>query len=324
MDYDTFIQRYEHNPKEHLRFGGKGEVYKGFDHKRGFEVAIKRAQVKSGQDRYSVFNEFELGKTLIHPNLAKYFDVYRLPTKLGTFDYGIMEFIEDGANLDDFIITFPDEAAIDSVLIGILEGLSYLHQNRVIHRDIKPNNILIVNLHSHPSPKIIDFGVSKELKSSETAASAIVGTFEFMAPEQINPKPNQKMKPNVDLWSFGVLVYRIFTGEMPFGSVDNGDTRDEIYNRVLDAKVPTDVENVPEPYQSLIKLCLVKEPSKRVKSAGPLIRILKRGNKIDKNENEKMTNSTLAGISAFSTSLPSWAWIAGGLLILLLLYFIAR
>lgn len=275
VTFEEFMMRYQHDPKAPLHRGGQGLVYRGKDNLTGAEIAIKRAQVKPNNEKYSVLNEFRLGRGLVHPNLAKYYDSYRINTHTGTYDYGIMEFVGEGANLDDFLLTFPEEPVIQKVLIDILEALSYLHASRVIHRDLKPNNILVDRLHKSPTAKIIDFGVSKELRSDETSASAIVGTYEYMAPEQISPRRGQKMRPNVDIWAFGVITYRLFTGHMPFGSIEEGTPRDQISNRVLDAKIPTLIQQVPDPYRTIITSCLVKDPKERIQTASRIIKMLK-------------------------------------------------
>lgn len=279
LTYQDFLQRYPYDPNTPLRVGGQGAVYCSADTLTGRAVAIKRAQVvqdKTGE-KYSVYKEFKLGKSLNHPNLATYYDAFRFhDTGMGVFDFGVMEYIEGGTNLDDFLKTFPSEAQIKSVLIGILKGLGFLHQQNVIHRDLKPNNILVDTTTGTPTAKIIDFGVSKELSSSDTVASAIVGTFEYMAPEQINPLPGQKMIHNLDLWCFGVIVYRIFTGEMPFGSIEDGHTREEIQNRVLDARIPSDVNIIPQPYRQIVERCLVRDVQRRIGSTEELLDIISR------------------------------------------------
>lgn len=279
MTYQEFLQVYPHDPKSPLRFGGQATIYLSTNGK-GEKLAIKRAQVLTGKldDKYSVLREFQLGQSLEHPNLAKYYGAYRLKTNMGEFDFGIMEFVDEGNNLLDLLESFPDEIKIKKVLLGVLEGLDYLHHKNVIHRDLKPNNILIANLGPGltPIPKIIDFGVSKELNASETVASAIVGTFEYMAPEQINLMAGQKIQPNVDLWAFGVIVYRIFTGDMPFGSIENGDTRERIQNQVLDARLPTEAKDIPEPYRTIVMRCLVRDSKQRVQKAQELINILQK------------------------------------------------
>jgi TPR repeat protein len=279
MTYQEFLELYPHDPKSPLRFGGQATIYVSTNAK-GEKVAIKRAQVLTGKldDKYSVLQEFILGQSLAHPNLAKYYGAYRIKTSMGEFDFGIMEFVDEGNNLLDFLESFPDEIKIKKVLLGLLEGIDYLHSNNVIHRDLKPNNILIANLGSkqNPVPKIIDFGVSKKLNASETVASAIVGTFEYMAPEQINLMAGQKLQPNVDLWAFGVIVYRIFTGDMPFGSIENGDTRERIQNQVLDARLPSAARSIPEPYRTMVMRCLVRDPKQRVQKAQELINILQK------------------------------------------------
>jgi serine/threonine protein kinase len=264
-------------PNESLNRGGQGKIFQGRDNEMQILVAIKRSETPDKKlDRYSVFREFIRAMEIPqHPNLARYYDAYRLKSDMGWFDFGVMELIEGGKNLDDFMKGLPTEDVIKSVLIGILSGLEHLHRNNVIHRDLKPANILIDEDTSIPTPKIIDFGISKELGREETVASMVVGTAEYMAPEQLNPPKDMPIHRNTDLWAFGVILYRMFLSSMPFGTVEEGrNTKEEIHGNILSAEIPVDISEIPEPYQTIIRGCLIRNVSKRFQSAQQIIDIL--------------------------------------------------
>ncbi|WP_282782645.1 serine/threonine-protein kinase, partial [Phaeodactylibacter xiamenensis] len=277
LNINGFRERYDYDPSQPIKAGGQGKIYKAKDRYRNCDVAIKRAEKPtSDKDKYSVYREFQRAKTIpFHTNLAKYYDAYRFTTRMGDFDFGVMEFVEGGQNLDDFIKTFPSMEEIHIVLTGILEGIQHLHDNDVIHRDLKPANILVSRDDSKPIAKIIDFGISKELNRPETSVSAKVGTPEYMAPEQINNNRNSTY--NIDLWSYGVILYRLLSGEMPFGSVENNDTKEKIISQVIKAKIPNDIKRIREPYRTAIKRCLVKDNRKRAQSAKEILDILNSG-----------------------------------------------
>jgi serine/threonine protein kinase len=290
-NYSDFKKRYVFDSDEPLKEGGQSYVYKAKDLKNGNIVAIKRAQKPEKKyEKYSVYQEFKRAmKIPPHFNLAKYYEVYRMETSLGIFDFGVMEFIgPDSKNLDDFMVTFPSEKKIKQVLIGILKGLRHLHSNKTIHRDLKPGNVLIADAYKNPTPKIIDFGVSMSLEDTKIAASHLIGTIEYMAPEQINPRKGQKLKYNADLWAFGVITYRMLRSNMPFGALEAGNERTEIQNRVMDAKIPDDIHEILSPYREIIQKCLIKDPAKRFQSADEILDILE-GRAADATELAKPT-----------------------------------
>jgi serine/threonine protein kinase len=272
-----FNRRYDYDPNISLNIRGQGKVFKGRDNEEQIDVAIKRSESPDKKlDLYSVYREFiRAMKIPSHPNLPRYFGAYRLKTDMGMFDFGVMELIEGSKSLDDFMKELPTEGEIKHVIIGILKGLGHLHQNKIIHRDIKPNNILIDESERLRTPKIIDFGISKELRRVETVFSMVVGTVEYMAPEQLNPPKDMPIHPNTDLWAFGVILYRIFLNSMPFGTVEEGrNMREEIHDNILSAEIPADISKIPEPYQTIVRACLVKDVKKRFQTAQEIIDIL--------------------------------------------------
>jgi serine/threonine protein kinase len=188
------------------------------------------------------------------------------------YDFGIMEYADEG-DLNDFITTFPDMAQISKVIEGILGGLAYLHKEHIIHRDLKPHNILIKREDDQLSPKIIDFGISKMAANDFTVLSSIIGSHEYMSPEQTGGD-NNKISTRTDLWSFGVILYQIFTGELPFGSRTEGHTSGEIIQRVLDGRIRGNLDIIPEPYQSMIRSCLKRNLNERVKNADALLKMM--------------------------------------------------
>jgi serine/threonine protein kinase len=276
MDIQTFADfklRYKFDEGQAVGSGGFAAVYKGLDSLTGRTVAIKKSLVNPDRQRYSLYEEVQMGKALQHPNLVEYLDVYRFSSDHGTFDYGVLEFV-NGGTLSDFLRTEPSQPQVKAVLLGVLEGLKFLHDKGIIHRDLKPANVLIHYEGGRYVPKIIDFGISKALSSDESTVSNIVGSWQYMSPEQISPLPGVKIRTNSDLWSFGVIVYEMFTGRAAFGSTKSGDTQERIRGRILDGKLPEDVATIPHPYQNVIRTCLVKHPDHRAAKAEHLIHII--------------------------------------------------
>ena len=301
---DEFNQIYKYNIRQPIGKGGFGEVYKAINTQTHEVVAIKKSEAFEAKGKYTLLNEYEKGVNLRHPNLLKYLDCYRFDTRVGVFDFGVLEYV-NGGDLNQFMKNLPSTEQITRVLIGILEGLEYLHGQGIIHRDLKPSNILINYEEGLIVPKIIDFGISKDIKSDASIISNVIGSYEYMSPEQLGAG-DQRMKPNSDLWTFGVIVYQMLTGELPFGSRKEGNSSAQIINKVMDAQAPANLSNVPDPFKTLIKICLIKKPEKRVKSAAQCIRLLKNPELISRRKQPKPKRQSMSlGSSSAATRVVS-------------------
>ena len=181
-----------------------------------------------------------------------------------------MEYI-GGGTIKEYL-TKNGNKYLDLLLIQILSGLEYLHNEGIVHRDIDPNNILIDDSRQEPVAKITDFGISRD-SASEGKSSMLVGKPHFMAPEQLAGKPATF---SVDLWAFGVLVYVLLKGKFPFDGIDEDNTT-ALQMRIAKGELPDDIKTLPEPYKSVVTRCLVVDVKQRVQSASQLIPILKAG-----------------------------------------------
>ena len=185
-----------------------------------------------------------------------------------------MEFLDSG-ELASFLKKNP--GMLNKLLCDVLSGLSYLHSKGIIHRDLKPQNILIKTENGAPVAKITDFGISKALNSDQTNASALVGTIEYMAPEQFNPQKygiQGRIGTNIDIWSFGIMLYELLTGDSLFGSRLGGTTAQQLMSNIL-TDIPMDkLGRLAQPYREVVEKCLVKDANLRVKDAAELIPLL--------------------------------------------------
>ena len=286
MTQEVFFKRYTIDfDTGWLGEGTFGTVYKAYDNTYSTWKAIKISKVRliDGK-KFSLISEFEATQALPpHPNIANYEAVYQYQMANGMFDYAIMQFYDEG-NLKQLLQNnVLNNKQKSDIVNGLIEGISYLHRYKIIHRDIKPSNIMIVK---DPLgkfiPKIADFGLSRfvDNDASFMTNSFGGGTLEYSSPEQLYCKP---LKYNSDLWSFGVMAFELFTGVRPFGAEDDGSTEAKrliIYQKIVKAEIPKTIEDVPEPYRKIIKLCLVKDPIERVNNGQELI------NYINKNNNE--------------------------------------
>ena len=273
-----FQQDYQYDlsdEKSHLGEGTYGQVVKAWDNTEHRWVAIK-----IGKD---LLPEFEAAKDLSHRNIAKYINCYRIADKsAGTKDYAIMQYYPEG-NLAKFLANNTiSQTQQKQIIKGILEGLKYLHANKRIHRDLKPANILIFkNINTlEIVPLISDFGLTKVVKESDYVDGSDVelsdgrGTASYKAPEQIE---GDKAHFNLDLWAFGVILYEIILGERPFNIPKTGNESqkfNELLRQIKDVAIPEKINTIQQPYQAMIRLCLVKDIHKRVRRVDELIDML--------------------------------------------------
>lgn len=159
------------------------------------------------------------------------------------------------------------------ILLGIIEGLHYLHKQSppLIHRDLKPGNILLKREGGKLIPKICDFGISKAVITDKTDSTLIVGlgSMEYTAPEQLDGH----LQPNTDLWAMGCILYEYFTQKSPFGKRSEGLAPQVIYANILSSEPLHGLDKVPEPYKTAIQMCLKKDAGERVQTARGLIQI---------------------------------------------------
>ncbi len=271
------------NNKEMLLGRGTyGTVIKVEDQITNEWVAIKISEYK-GVDRRSLKNEVELtNKVPLHANIAIYKDCYRLDTGLNISDFALMQYYRDG-NLSELLKTQTlSGQQKEEIIRGILQGLGHLHSHKIVHRDLKPANILIAKDSAGKFiPKIADFGLSKMINlgdadNSDFGMSDGAGTPSYKAPEQII---GGEAKYNLDLWAFGVILFELITGEKPFVATKKEGSEQssklELEKKIVNVLLPDAKLNaILEPYQTIIRRCLVKDINLRARRASELLEIL--------------------------------------------------
>ncbi len=278
----NFFERYQFDrAKDRIGKGGFGEVYRAFDTLLHQNVAIKFYPREEGQEKYGVIDEMRTAIKLHHPNIVRVFDadIVEIADNFGkkqVYEVGIMELVE-GGSLREFIDSKPTPAQIHAVVVGMMRGLEYLHNHSIIHRDLKPANILLKYEDGQPVPKIVDFGISKQSSGDQTSRTGVIGTYEYIAPEMLDVDTygaNGKIMTNVDMWSFGVMLYELFTGgELPFGSRRFGMTEGQIIAKILGANKLEKLALIPQPYKTLIQRCLIRKAADRENSMGNLLQL---------------------------------------------------
>ncbi|MDE6488113.1 MAG: serine/threonine protein kinase, partial [Paramuribaculum sp.] len=199
-----------------------------------------------------------------HRYVAVYEECVTFSEAAGETDVAVLRYYSEGsfADLLERGTLAPDD--MTDILRQILDGLIFLHANGVVHRDLKPSNILMARRpDGRYIPKIADFGISKQCGGVDDTAIAAVSVG-YASPEQLCGQPQGF---GSDLWSYGVIVYRAIAGSLPFesGSLDPNSMmgRVEIMNKITSGQLPDALVRLPQPWQSVVKGCLVVDPCSR-------------------------------------------------------------
>ncbi len=230
--------------------GAFSKIYAGYTLFSNKDVAIKRIKNSKYKKNSKLLDrEIEIMKSLSHPNIIRLFDVIRERHTI----FIIMELCENG-DFSKFLNNRPlKEKHAHRFLHQITNGLKYLHQHKIIHRDLKPQNILLTKNYIL---KISDFGLAKIF--NDTMSETICGSPLYMAPEILT---YQKYNSKADLWSVGIILFEMLTGNTPFNSKS-------IYELVYDIKNTTitlpDFVDITDDCSNLLNKLLIVTPEERI------------------------------------------------------------
>ncbi len=249
--------------------GGMADVYKGKDHKLNRYVAIKVLKSDYRQDEVFIkkfLSEAQAAAGLMHPNVVNVYDVGQ---DRGLY-YMVMELVE-GITLKDYIEKKGRLSAKETISISIqmVTGLQAAHNQHIIHRDIKPQNIIISK---DGKVKVTDFGIARATTATQTISTSVMGSVHYTSPEQAR---GGVVDQKSDIYSIGITMYEMITGHVPF----DGDSTVSVALKHLQEEIKSPAEEVPDiPYslECIIMKCTQKNPGLRYHDCASLLLDLKR------------------------------------------------
>ncbi|HWM11328.1 MAG TPA: PASTA domain-containing protein [Solirubrobacteraceae bacterium] len=269
LERDTLVDgRYKIVRK--LGSGGMADVYCAEDQQLGRRVALKVLHQRFAEDAQFVERfrrEASSAAGLQHPNIVGIFDRGEWD---GTY-YIAMEFVE-GRTLKDIVLEkgpAPPDAAVD-ITLQILRAARFAHKRGVVHRDIKPHNVLI---DTDGRVRVADFGIARAGTSDMTETGSIMGTAQYLSPEQAQGRP---VDARSDLYSIGVVLYELITGRVPF------DADSPVTVALMQVNEPPPpprsiVPEIPASLEAIVLRALEKDPARRFADADEFIAALEGG-----------------------------------------------
>jgi eukaryotic-like serine/threonine-protein kinase len=251
--------------------GAMGVVYRARDPLIDRTVAIKTIRVDLPADELALFEarfftEVRAAGSLNHANIVTIHDA----GKEGGLVYVAMELL-DGPSLAELLASHTPvpPARIASIGAQIADALAYAHGRGIVHRDVKPANIIVVR---DRLPKLTDFGVARLPNAATTLGGTLIGSPKYMSPEQVSA---QQVDGRSDVFSLGVVLYELLTGEAPF----TGDNLHAVMRRVVHHEPPAPAQlnpRVPTALDAIVRRAMAKNPDHRYPSAREFAKDLKR------------------------------------------------
>ncbi|HEY6424987.1 MAG TPA: Stk1 family PASTA domain-containing Ser/Thr kinase [Pseudonocardiaceae bacterium] len=268
-------ERYELG--ETLGYGGMSEVHRGRDVRLGRDVAVKVLRADLARDpqfQHRFRREAQNAASLNHPAIVAVYDTGETVSEHGPLPYIVLELVE-GRTLRDIVKTEGpmDEQRAMETMADVCAALDFSHRHGIIHRDVKPANVMITNV---GAVKVMDFGIARSLAEGQgvTQTAAVIGTAQYLSPEQAR---GEQVDARSDVYAAGCVLYELITGEPPF----TGDSPVAVaYQHVREDPTPPSQLNpdVSAAMDAIALKAMSKNPANRYQSAAEmrsdLVRVL--------------------------------------------------
>jgi beta-lactam-binding protein with PASTA domain/predicted Ser/Thr protein kinase len=252
-----------------LGYGGMSEVHRGTDTRLSRDVAIKVLRADLARDpqfQLRFRREAQNAAALNHPAIVAVYDTGEVQTEFGPLPYIVMEYV-DGQTLREIVKTTGplSQQRVIEVMADVCAALDFSHRHNIIHRDVKPANVMITR---NGAVKVMDFGIARALGEGQnvTQTAAVIGTAQYLSPEQAR---GEAVDARSDVYAAGCVLFELLTGEPPF----TGDTPVAVaYQHVReDPRRPSDVNpQIPPALDAVVLKALSKNPANRYQSAAEM------------------------------------------------------
>lgn len=254
MNGRVLADRYE--IVRHIGSGGMASVHEAIDHHLDRRVAVKLMLPQFGSDERFLERfrrEARAAAALNHPNIVT---VHDTGDDLGT-PFIVMEYV-DGTPLEESLDGIDPARALD-VVAEVAAALAYAHRHGVVHRDVKPANILLTE---HGSVKVSDFGIARAAGTDTITVTSVLGTAAYLSPEQAR---GDDVDGRSDIYALGVVLYELLTGEPPF---EGGSPVQVALRHVAESPTrPSEIAPVDPPLEAIVLTALAKHPTDRYDDA---------------------------------------------------------
>ncbi|GAA0931128.1 Stk1 family PASTA domain-containing Ser/Thr kinase [Pseudonocardia zijingensis] len=260
-------ERYELG--EVLGYGGMSEVHRGLDTRLGRDVAVKVLRADLARDpqfQMRFRREAQNAAALNHPAIVAVYDTGEVESEFGPLPYIVMEYV-DGQTLREIVKTQGplSQRQVIEVMADVCAALDFSHRHNIIHRDVKPANIMINNA---GAVKVMDFGIARALGEGQnvTQTAAVIGTAQYLSPEQAR---GEAVDARSDVYAAGCVLFELLTGEPPF----TGDTPVAVaYQHVREEpRRPSELNpSIPSSLDAVVLKALSKNPLNRYQSAAEM------------------------------------------------------
>ena len=261
-----------------LGYGGMSEVHKGRDVRLSRDVAVKVLRADLARDpqfQIRFRREAQNAAALNHPAIVAVYDTGETESEFGPLPYIVMEFV-DGQTLREIVKTQGplSQQRVIEVMADVCAALDFSHRHGIIHRDVKPANVMITR---GGAVKVMDFGIARALADGQnmTQTAAVIGTAQYLSPEQAR---GEAVDARSDVYAAGCVLFELLTGEPPF----SGDSPVAVaYQHVReDVRHPSEVNpDVPPELDAVVLKAMSKNPANRYQSAAEmrsdLVRVLR-------------------------------------------------
>jgi serine/threonine protein kinase len=276
------FNRYQYEPSTDCI--GRGEfslVFEALDTHIYLPVAVKIYRAEEASEKFGFVNINKFA-ALDHPNICRYLHLGEIKKESISGENEkrqvcVMELLRDG-DFASYYQANRQPEVLRKMVLDILHGLTYLHAQRIVHRRLKPSNLLVGMTTQGPVVKITDFGLgSGKAASRDARFSSMVVEVSRMAPEQLNPKEygvDGSASYHVDFWALGLAVYEAIMDNDVLFKNSARDSREQVIRNILSPALPEKVRDLPAPFDRFVMRCLAKHAEHRPQNTRELIELL--------------------------------------------------